>query len=87
MAAEFAPLKAKLYNSDVEANLPSDPVWRERLKRREAKVLEDPEHHGWHLGRLNHCKWVAPVGPYYILYAIQRGPPVGIIRFLRFYGP
>lgn len=75
------------YRTDVSRILPHDDRWRARLKRREEKVLENPEHHGSHLGGLNHCKWAAPVERFFILYEIDKSTEPATVCFLAFYGP
>jgi len=75
------------YKLDVAKNLPRDPIWGKRLERREQAVLQDPEHHGYHRGGLNHCKWAAPVERFFIMYQIDKQSNPGIVRLLAFYGP
>lgn len=75
------------YLSDVGKQLPVDPVWVERLARRERKIVENPEHHGYDMRGRNHCKWAAGVGPYYVVYEIKKDSTAWTIRFLAFYKP
>lgn len=83
----FRPVREDSYKSDVRKLAPGDPTWQIRLGRREQAVLDNPEHHGHHLGRLNHCKWAAPIERYYIMYQVEKQSNPGIVRFLAFYGP
>ena len=87
MPGKFRGVKEPAYLKAVSRLCPSSFLWRRRLKRREDAVLEDPEHHGYHLGRLNHCNWVAPVERFYILYKIEKTGAGGVVRFRTFYGP
>jgi mRNA-degrading endonuclease RelE of RelBE toxin-antitoxin system len=73
------------YLADIRDNLPDDPVWRQRLERREAKVRENPEHHGLHLSRENHCNWAAGVGRFFIIYNIDKTSSAEVITLLAFY--
>lgn len=75
------------YLADVEAAFPNARVWRERLNRRETAVSGNPEHHGYHLARKNHCKWAAPIERFYIFYQIERDSLPALVRLLAFYEP
>jgi mRNA-degrading endonuclease RelE of RelBE toxin-antitoxin system len=75
------------YEKDVRECLPKDTVWRIRLKRREDAVARDPEHHGYHLSRLNHCKWAAPVERFSIIYRVDKTTTPPTVTLLAFYEP
>ena len=81
------PIRTTEYLADVERRLPGDDRWRQRLKRREAAVLEDPEHHGYHLGGINRCRWAAPMGRYFIIYEIDKSSVPVRVRFVVFHEP
>ena len=81
------PIRTAEYLTDVESHLPSDERWRERLRRREDAVLENPEHHGNHLGGINRCRWAAPMERYFIVYEIDKSSTPVKVRFLVFHAP
>jgi hypothetical protein len=80
-------IRTQGYLADVRRFLPNDQVWKERLNRRESAIEKDPEHHGYHLSRRNHCKWAVPVERFYIIYELVKSVEPVEVRLLVFYEP
>jgi len=71
------------YAQDVAKAISADPVFRERVERRVAKLAENPKHHGYHAGGLIRCNWVAGVGNWAIVYEVSDfDRTVVLLRFL-----
>lgn len=81
------PIRTTECLADVEKRLPDDERWRQRLKRREDAVLENPEHHGYHLGGINRCRWAAPMERFFIIYDIDKSSAPVRVSFLVFHEP
>jgi mRNA-degrading endonuclease RelE of RelBE toxin-antitoxin system len=79
----YTLVQKKSFTQDVARATGADPIFRERIKRRVAKLAENPKHHGYHAGGLIRCNWVAGVGNWAIIYEVNDlGETVVLLRFL-----
>jgi len=76
-------VQKRSFTQDVARAIGADPVFRERVERRVAKLAENPKHHGYHAGGLIRCNWVAGVGNWAMIYEVNDfGGTVVLLRFL-----
>ena len=79
----YALVQKKSFTQDVARATGADSVFLERVKRRVAKLAENPKHHGYHAGGLIRCNWVAGVGSWAIIYEVRDfNRTVVVLRFL-----
>jgi len=64
-------VQKKSFTQDVARAIGADPIFRERVERRVAKLAENPKHHGYHAGGLIRCNWVAGIGNWAMIYEVN----------------
>lgn len=79
----YRMIPTKAFERDRSKASGKDAVFDERVERRIKKLKDNPKHHGYHAGELIRCNWVAGVGDWAIIYAVdENAKTVTLLRFV-----